>query len=80
MLNNVARFLLSISLGNIRRVFSVNKAIFFYRSDWNLDNLVVVATDDRFLSDDVRNAIANRVFNLFAMTMSIASAPIGALR
>ena len=49
LLNHIARLLLPVTLRDTRRVLTVDEAIFLNGTDWDLDYLVAVTTDNRLL-------------------------------
>jgi hypothetical protein len=49
LLNHIARLLLPVTLRDTWRVLTVDEAIFLNGTDWNLDYLVAVTTDNRLL-------------------------------
>jgi hypothetical protein len=59
LLDDITRFLLAIALGDTGRVLSVDEPILLHRTDRNLDNLVAITTDDRFLGKDIPDVIAD---------------------
>jgi len=60
-------------------VLAVDEAVFFDAADGDLNNSVLVFTDDGFFGDDVRDVIADRFANLLPVPQAITSAAIAAL-
>jgi len=60
-------------------VLAVDEAVFFDAADGDLNNSVLVLTNDGFFGDDVRDVITDRFANLLPVAQAIAGAAIAAL-